>query len=274
MEQTNDFCGNCNTLTKKQLLKQHAWAHVCTYKYIDNHYRKPCACVRHCLSTAFSLHNETTNIWTHGLGVLLFGGLLAKMICETENRWNIAIWLVYFLSAIAVCFCSTTYHLFACHSKKICEQARCVDWLMISTLIFSSNLLASYFELFCISSTIFFAFNFVNFVLMIITAHNTYYGITSAKSYLFNATTYILYALGVAIVLLIKWFVDGMVCIPETWKMICLMYLCYGTVLCNIFYLPERIMPKNICIELFGYSHNIFHIGVIVGVIVLWKTYA
>ncbi|KAL6052516.1 Heptahelical transmembrane protein 2 [Balamuthia mandrillaris] len=45
------------------------------------HREQPSLSIRKCLRSAFELHNETLNIWTHGLGFLLFFFYLLQMWC-------------------------------------------------------------------------------------------------------------------------------------------------------------------------------------------------
>jgi predicted membrane channel-forming protein YqfA (hemolysin III family) len=53
---------------------------------------------------------------------------------------------------------------------------------------------------------------------------------------------------------------------------ILLMYACYASVLLCIFHLPERLVPQG-TVDIFGFSHQIFHVGVIGGVTALFWTY-
>jgi adiponectin receptor len=49
--------------------------------FIETQYRAPLPSVRTCLVTAFtSLHNESVNVWTHALGLVLFLSLLASHV--------------------------------------------------------------------------------------------------------------------------------------------------------------------------------------------------
>ena len=41
--------------------------------YIIKGYRPPLPSIRACFASIFRMHNETVNIWTHGLGICIFG---------------------------------------------------------------------------------------------------------------------------------------------------------------------------------------------------------
>lgn len=41
--------------------------------YIIKGYRPPLPSIRACFASIFRMHNETVNIWTHGLGISIFG---------------------------------------------------------------------------------------------------------------------------------------------------------------------------------------------------------
>lgn len=41
--------------------------------YIVKGYRPPLPSIRACFNSIFRLHNETVNIWTHGLGTKIYG---------------------------------------------------------------------------------------------------------------------------------------------------------------------------------------------------------
>ena len=48
-------------------------------------------------------------------------------------------------------------------------------------------------------------------------------------------------------------------------------YLANATVLFKVSCIPERFSPHTF--DIFGYSHQIFHVGVVCGALILWNTY-
>ena len=84
--------------------------------------------LRSCLRSLFELHNETTNVWTHLIGFIVFLGALHSLchICDADNtlvelpqtshlcgpegleRWPLYVFLI---SALVCLGASTVYHL-------------------------------------------------------------------------------------------------------------------------------------------------------------------
>jgi len=50
-------------------------------------------------------------------------------------------------------------------------------------------------------------------------------------------------------------------------------YLCLSTVFLCLLDFPEKMLPRG-TVDIVGFSHNIFHIGIIAGVFGLWKFFS
>ena len=258
---------------KRELLDKFAWCECLIWPCIETGYRRPIPSVRYCLATLFSAHNELVNCWTHLLGGLWVIGLLRESSRRLVARADLAVFCVYLLAAFAVCFFSVGYHLLNCHSETVCRQVQCLDWAVISLLIFASNSLSAYFEL---PSPWFAAFSVANGALMILTSWMTVASLGNGRkgivvSYAFRATIYIIYGLGVIVAWLINFALNGAPNMASV-EGILLMYCCYSSILLCLLHLPERITPAG-SVDIVGSSHQIFHVGVIAGVSVLWRTY-
>lgn len=102
-----------------------SWART---SWIIYGYRPLRPSVSYCLATIFKLHNETGNIWTHLLGVLLFfaiafsyitGNLFGQRdLVERMSAVDYFLLNMFFLGAIACMTLSTCVHTFSCHSQK------------------------------------------------------------------------------------------------------------------------------------------------------------
>eukprot|EP01112_Ceratiomyxa_fruticulosa_P000955 TRINITY_DN108_c0_g2_i2.p1 TRINITY_DN108_c0_g2~~TRINITY_DN108_c0_g2_i2.p1 ORF type:complete len:345 (-),score=22.82 TRINITY_DN108_c0_g2_i2:133-1167(-) len=76
-----------------------------------------------CLISIFRRHNESLNIWTHGVGTLIF---MALAFCVLGLNWWIknpttvdkVVFFIYFLGAISQMLFSTIFHTFCCRSLQ------------------------------------------------------------------------------------------------------------------------------------------------------------
>ena len=151
------------------------------------HFRSP----RQVWKSLLLLHNETFNIWSHLLGLLLFGclfgyclfapdmpaqplleelhrtftsseeasvnpedpvasnpykGFAFKLRLEPPARWPV---LIFIVSAILCFACSTTYHLFNCHSPATKSVLVRLDYGGISFLVAGSFYPYVYYLFYC-----------------------------------------------------------------------------------------------------------------------------
>ena len=330
---------NYKTLNDVELIKKYSWCNILVYPFIKTNYRIPNPSIYYCCNTLFTKHNELINIWSHLLGILWITYLFIITILKLNEHnlmYDMFIFGFYLISAIIVLISSTMFHLFCCHSKNVCENTQCLDWITISMLIFSSNLISSYYEL-KNNMKIFLCFTFFNLLFMFLTSwitfkslkqtyisnqfncdklchndcdklchndcdklnhndcdklnhndcdklsHNDCNTLTNLKnqinkiisSYYFRASIYIIYGFGIAICLFIHYlqlFNDEIITLLNTTKQISTMYSCYATVLLCIFHIPERFAKQHE-FDLIGFSHQIFHLGVVAGITILWKIY-
>lgn len=254
--------------TKKRLLDAYPEYHCNVWDYIDTGYRLPTYSFTACLHSLFMIHNELVNVWTHLLGMYF------TIACLPLASRSIPT-LLYFSTGIVMFCTSACYHLFSCHSIRVCRTCQLCDWTMISGLIFASNMYCSYHELYINgnSPNLFLVFNTINFILMILSAHMTRHSLqqmyrkdtNTASSYAFRTCVYMLYASGC----MIAWLIQRS---PDTLQGLLTMYACYMTVLFCLFDFPEKYVSRNGC-DILGHSHQILHIGTTCGYLMLWKTY-
>ncbi|ELR16314.1 HemolysinIII related subfamily protein [Acanthamoeba castellanii str. Neff] len=103
--------------------------------YLRSGYRemgKEDACA--CVCSAFALHNETVNIWTHGLAFLMFAGLVLENLLSTANM---------------PFYDRTFYHVFRNHSVRAYANWLIADINGVGLYIFGSVLLVAYFRFWC-----------------------------------------------------------------------------------------------------------------------------
>lgn len=73
---------------------------------------------RQCIDSLFYIHNETFNIYSHGvpcLFILVFIPLTASSACLASPVW----FFFHFFACFAPFFASPIYHLFMCHQSGV-----------------------------------------------------------------------------------------------------------------------------------------------------------
>ncbi|KAI3343037.1 mPR-like GPCR protein [Ustulina deusta] len=108
------------------------------------------------LLSAFTVHNESVNIWTHAIGSLLLVPLaVLYLYAEIAPRYpsaNPTDELVFacFLGGAALCLgMSATYHSLSNHSESVAKWGNKLDYSGIVCLIVGSYVPALYYGLFC-----------------------------------------------------------------------------------------------------------------------------
>ena len=114
------------------------------------------------LNSAFHLHNQTFNFWTHFLGLFYFVylGLTARsyllkqafLLAQHEDDLKqLNIWPIY-MSLLSFCICllfSSIYHLFECKSKWCFENLCLLDYIGILSVGCSLTLTLSFYYFNC-----------------------------------------------------------------------------------------------------------------------------
>lgn len=97
-----------------------------------------------CIRSLWYIHNETVNIWTHFLGLLLFIALfawfLATDVAPTEREpMHFIILFAFSLGLVTCLLCSTLFHLTNAHySCKFSKVMHKLDYFGITTLVIGS----------------------------------------------------------------------------------------------------------------------------------------
>jgi len=239
-----------------------------------------------CLKSLFLWHNETVNIWTHLIGVLVFAAFSLFTITSSIYRvWNgsriyfadVCIMLVYECLAINCFLSSTLYHTFNCHSRKTWQVCYKCDLSGISGLIGGSFFPALYFQLRCyfawqvvyISSIAVFAL--LGMVFPFIPVANK---ARAVKIFRIVRTLLFLCMVGSGIIPAAHWFIamKPMQLTNSEYSLfagLTAMLLLYGIGLVFwVFKLPERFYPGFF--DLIGHSHNIWHVFIVLAAVTWW----
>jgi hypothetical protein len=96
---------------------------------------------RQCFRSLFYLHNESGNVWTHLIGLIVFTFLLIQEITRTDKPVQHVLIACGYLFATIFCMASSAFfHLAAPHSMLAYERALRIDMTGIALVIIASFL--------------------------------------------------------------------------------------------------------------------------------------
>ncbi len=287
-----------DTITDEELIKIDEGFKAHINPFVNTGYRIPTNDILECCKTVYKLHNETINIFSHFLGFWIFLIILIKWTYENimEKSWTETIAIYIYLTTItSLMFFSSTYHLSTGHSVECANKCQCLDWMGVSFYIGGAAIYTAYNELYkngyksaymiffiiIVSSVLFFA---IYLDMSVKECHIDKDTGEEVCEYEFNyeeghfqviIRTFIvsLFSLTTLIAWLIHYFLRGEMTekMKKTLIGILLTYVGMGTVAFKLLCYPEKYFPKTF--DIFGYSHQIFHTGVLIGALILWYTY-
>ena len=231
----------------------------------------PCNCAASCILSLTTSHNELVNAWTHIFGFIAALGCLLTTLCSLspERIGETTVLSIYAAGGMFMFISSAIYHTFCCHSDVRSRTVQCMDWLGIAVFTFVSNLVVSYFEIFAYGyENVFYGITAINFLLAFFSYYVTTSSFSNLNTYIFRTSVGITYALGSMLAWIIGYTLTGKAnnhLIP-----IIGMYLCFGTVGFCLLDFPEAFFPKG-TFDIVGASHQIFHVGIIGGFLLLWS---
>jgi adiponectin receptor len=116
---------------------------------LDNH-RPELNSAKECLKSAFVLHTETWNIWTHLLGSVasIFLSIYYAKYISTEWQQTLS-FSVFFFGAVFCMGASAVYHAFICHSEPVCKLLAKMDYVGVILLITTSYIPWLQFAFYC-----------------------------------------------------------------------------------------------------------------------------
>jgi len=120
-------------------------------EYIRTAYRPPSLSYISCFRSLLYMHNESVNIYSHGLGVLFFL-YLAFWWGMGEGTWRDHIVVGAFLIGVTLCLgASALFHTLSCHSEKVSATWNRCDYVGIVFLIVGSCYPAIYYTFYCLA---------------------------------------------------------------------------------------------------------------------------
>ncbi|KAI1329632.1 HlyIII-domain-containing protein [Xylariaceae sp. FL0255] len=108
-----------------------------------------------CVRSMFGVSNETVNIWTHALGLVLVLSVAFYFYPTSANfslytNTDVFIAAVFFFSACKCLVCSTIWHTMNCVADQtLMERFACIDYTGISLLIAASIMTTEYTVFYC-----------------------------------------------------------------------------------------------------------------------------
>ncbi|KAG5488978.1 hypothetical protein JIQ42_00598 [Leishmania sp. Namibia] len=131
---------------------------------------------KQCFTSLLRMHNETINIWTHLLGVIVFVVLMMQLftrhiipeyiagnVFHQENRtaqpvpvddartaWPFIIFGTFSLACVMCMLCSACFHTFLCHmSEDLYHRMHALDYYAITLLVVGSFLPFCFYAMSC-----------------------------------------------------------------------------------------------------------------------------
>ncbi len=261
--------------------------------FVYSGYRTPTNDNMKTVKTILYLHNESVNIWSHLGGFIIFVGLIIywTIYKSRQSSWmkNIANY-VYLFCILALMFVSTLYHVSIGHSVPIANKCQCFDWSGVSLVCMGSGIYTAFHELYekgyKDAFIIFFILSIAFTGYFILTIKESLYEchkdvktdevvceVKNSFDLYWRTFMISIFSLSTIIAWLIHYLIDKK--LTEEMKrsliLILFTYLGYATVVFKITCVPERFCEKFF--DIFGYSHQIFHFGVLIGALLLWYTY-
>jgi len=236
-------------------------------EFIQTRYRPELRSHQKCFRTILGLHNQTGNIWSHMLGCMVFIGLgFAFFLNDTFPSRDKLVFSAFFTGVVLCLTLSFVFHTVMCHSESVNKFYNKLDYVGISILTVGSYVPWTYYGFYChpTSQAVYMGVIILLSVLTII--------LTLADRFatpVFRPLRAILFVtLGCFGLLPMTHF-----SIAWGWKNalreLQIVYMgsggasyIFGAFLYGI-RVPERLLPGR-C-DLWGQSHQIFHILVVVG---------
>jgi adiponectin receptor len=238
-------------------------------EFITTGYRTPSGSFRQSLKSLKYIHNETVNIYSHFLGVLLFLGLVINVLWRLSHYTTIRdidyiVFTAFFLGMISCFFLSALFHTIANHSESVAACGVQLDYVGIVLLMWGAIIPSVYYGFYCepnLQKAYWIAVSSVAFACITITVHPSF---RSPQLRPYRAVMYTFLGLSAIIsmihgVLIHGWAVQnrrvGLMYAISTAALNIVAAVIYST------RFPERCQPRRF--DIYGHSHQLLHIIVV-----------
>ena len=225
---------------------------------------------KECVLSVFQLHNESVNIWTHGLGCLwfLYMALLGSQLSSEKMAPSRVVWWpmrTYHWGAVFCLGASAYCHSALSVSRSVCRAVCLLDYVGVATMILTSFFPAVYYIFMCRPALLTFYLGSVSLLSFIVVCSSSRpwfleNGAAPIRAMLFGSLG-ITGALPLAHAVIYHWNHPGVW--TSLWTEL-IMGACYlSGVTAYAMKWPEVWWPGKF--DLFGSSHQLFHLGVFFG---------
>lgn len=124
-------------------------------KYLIGHYRRASHSYRDCFTSLGYLHNQTSNIYTHLLGTLVFLAWAVQTYYDVLKRYptsdfnDFLVFGVFFICALSCFGFSACFHLFMHHSAEVNQTWLLFDLYGVFALIVATIFSGTYYAFYC-----------------------------------------------------------------------------------------------------------------------------
>ncbi|KAK9327718.1 hemolysin-III related-domain-containing protein [Lipomyces starkeyi] len=242
--------------------------------YIRSGYRQETFSFWKCVQSLAYLHNESVNIYSHLIGSLFFLTILAITLDIFLPRYpstsvkDFVVFVIFFVGAVLCLGMSSTYHCLNCHSESVAKFGNQLDYLGIIFLIVGSFVPTIYYGLHSIPHYMPIFFGLVCGLGAICTILTLRKEFASPTWRPFRALMFVIFGLSGIIPIT---FGGAKLGYSELYRRIQLQYmitegaLYIGGAAIYAARIPERWKPGHF--DLFGSSHQIFHMFVLAAAI-------
>ena len=256
-------------------------------EFLHRNHRPLMNSFRGCIKSAFRMHTETWNIWTHLLGFIffvilcagayIFGDYITFLFEDIQIHdlpWDEQVMLLFFfVGAMACLCCSSMFHLFANHSHRVYQIFSRLDYSGIAFLITGSSIPAYYYGFYCTSLA---RYTHISILIALCVAVITvsFWSKFSAPGYRpLRFAVFILFGLYGVIPSTHILLREGLWKASEAYAVfslgsMALVYLC-GAIL-YVLRIPERFFPG--WFDIWASSHQLFHVCVVAAALVHYDT--
>jgi adiponectin receptor len=256
-------------------------------EYLLDHHRPPMYSIRGCIKSIFRLHTQTLNIWTHLIGCILFLVMTLTIFFVRDRITHIfdesvtisdlgfteqLVMFIFFLSAIICLFCSTMFHTLNNYSSKAFLLFSRIDYSGIAILITGSNIPAYYFSFYCMPLSRIIHITMIVILCVACIMLSLWYKFNTPEYRPLRTMVFVLFGFYGAIPTIEMFLLKGT---SEPYFSffigLALMAFLYtsGAIL-YVFRIPERFSPG--LFDVWGHSHQLFHICVIMAALVHYHT--
>ena len=252
-------------------------------EFIHGSYRPPMFSYRGCVKSMFRLHNETWNIWTHFIGflffvilvagVFLFGDYITGMFEDVQISdlpWDEQVMLCLFFSGAIVCMlCSTLFHMFHNHSRRINSVFSRLDYSGIAFLITGSSIPAYYYGFYCTSLAQYTHITVLVILCVVCITISMWSKFNTPRYRVTRFVVFVAFGLYGAIPFIHIYLRDGYALATNAyalWGILIMAAIYIGGGALYAMRIPERFWPGRF--DVWASSHQLFHVCVVTAALV------